>query len=114
VTKLASSSALTEKLPRNTVLLGAKFLSVLVRKKIPKDWIRFSALTRLLIHYFCIAYAFPYVVAVLSKGVEVRLSFKTQSLVQSIPVLGATYISVANGNLAIKLSILITKYGNFQ
>eukprot|EP00029_Vermamoeba_vermiformis_P006348 TRINITY_DN2461_c0_g1_i1.p1 TRINITY_DN2461_c0_g1~~TRINITY_DN2461_c0_g1_i1.p1 ORF type:complete len:890 (+),score=177.72 TRINITY_DN2461_c0_g1_i1:46-2715(+) len=43
-----------------------------------------------------IAYAFPYVVAVLSKGVEVRLSFKTQSLVQSIPVLGATYISVSN------------------
>lgn len=71
-------------------------------QKIPKLG---SVFTHLLIHYFCIAYAFPYVVAVLSKGVEVRLSFKTQSLVQSIPVLGATYISVANGNLAIKLSI---------
>jgi Vam6/Vps39-like protein vacuolar protein sorting-associated protein 39 len=42
-----------------------------------------------------LAYSFPYVIAIVSKAVEVRLVFGSSSLVQSIPLAGAKCIAAA-------------------
>lgn len=44
-----------------------------------------------------LAYSFPYVIAIVSKAVEVRLVFGSSSLVQSIPLAGAKCIAAAAG-----------------